>query len=120
MDKGWGTVNDLVIYKNELKNSNPARYKVIGIVTMIIISEELFERNVDIRDFIIFVFDENIFNDKYKEYVMSSRTLIVARTVRLIRGLSDKDYIDFKRKVYKYIDAKITNPDKKNIFDGWM
>lgn len=113
-------MNDLVIYKNELKNSMPARYKVIGIVTMILLSHKLFKKNVETRDFIIFVFDENVFNKNYKEYVIASRTLIVARTVRLIEKLSDKDYVIFKKKIYKYIDTRMSKTDKNNMFDGWL
>lgn len=108
-------MNELIIYKNELKNSNPARYKFIGIVSRMLLSKELFNKNEEIIDFLKFVI-----GTEYKEYVMASRTLIVARTVRLIEGLADKDYLDCKKRLYKYIDSKIINPDKKNIFDGWL
>ncbi|WP_440114831.1 hypothetical protein [Paenibacillus sp. QZ-Y1] len=108
-------MNELIIYKNELKNSKPARYKVIGIVSTMLLSKELFKKNEEINDFLKYVF-----KIEYKEYVMASRTLIVARTVRLIETLDDKDYINSKKILYKYIDSKITNPNKANIFDGWL
>ncbi|MGY0213418.1 hypothetical protein [Bacillus cereus] len=108
-------MNDLIIYKNELKNSNPARYKVIGIVSKMLLSKELFMKNAEINEFLKYVF-----HIEYKEYVMDSRTLIVARTVRLIESFSDNDYLNCKKRLYKYIDSKIINPNKKNIFDGWL
>lgn len=108
-------MNELIIYKNELKNSHPARYKVIGIVSEVLLSKELFVKNEEIRDFLKFVMEV-----EYKEYVMASRTLIVARTVRIIDEFSDKEYLDCKKRLYKYIDSKIINPNKKNIFDGWF
>ncbi|MDU2391866.1 hypothetical protein [Bacillus sp. (in: firmicutes)] len=108
-------MNELIIYKNELKNSKPARYKVIGIVSKMLLSKELFMRNTEINEFLKYVFEI-----EYKEYVMTSRTLIVARTVRLIEAFSDNDYLNCKKRLYKYIDSKITNPNKQNIFDGWL
>lgn len=108
-------MNELIIYKNELKNSKPARYKVIGIVSRMLLSKELFVRNKEIVEFLNYVFQI-----EYKEYVMSSRTLIVARTTRLIEGFSDSDYLTCKKRLYKYIDSIIINPHKKNIFDGWL
>ncbi|MGR9527404.1 hypothetical protein ACSS31_27355 (plasmid) [Priestia megaterium] len=108
-------MNDLIIYKNELKNSKPARYKVIGIVSKMLLSKELFTKNIEINEFLKYVF-----HIEYKEYVMASRTLIVARTVRVIEAFPDNDYLDCKKRLYKYIDSKIINPNKKNIFDGWL
>lgn len=108
-------MNELVIYRNELKNSKPARYKVIGIVSKMLLSKELFLKNTEINEFLKYVFQI-----EYKEYVMSSRTLIVARTVRLIETFSDNDYLILKRRLYKYIDSLITDPTRKNIFDGWL
>jgi hypothetical protein len=115
LSKGGGTVNELVIYRNELKNSKPARYKVIGIVSKMLLSKDLFMKNTEINEFL-----KCVFQIEYKEYVMSSRTLIVARTVRLIEGFSDNEYLICKKRLYKYIDSLITNPNQKNIFDGWL
>lgn len=108
-------MDQLIIYKNELKNSKPARYKVIGIVSIMLLSKELFKKNEEINEFLKYVIQI-----EYKEYVMSSRTLIVARTVRLLEELSDSDYLICKKRLYNYIDSKITNPNQKNIFDGWL
>ncbi|MBE7680089.1 MULTISPECIES: hypothetical protein [unclassified Paenibacillus] len=108
-------MNELIIYKNELKNSNPARYKVIGIISRLILSTELFRKNEDIIDFLKYIIET-----EFKEYVIASRTLIVARTVRVIDELSENEYLNCKRKLYKYIDSRITQPNKKNTFDGWL
>lgn len=108
-------MNELIIYKNELKNSNPARYKVIGIISRLILSTELFRKNEDIIDFLKYIIET-----EFKEYVIASRTLIVARTVRVIEEFSENEYLNCKRKLYKYIDSRITQPNKKNTFDGWL
>ena len=105
----------LIIYKNELKNSNPSRYKLIGIVTQLILSREIFDKNSDIEKFLDVVFEL-----EFKEYVIASRTLIVARTVRHIDECSEEQYLMFKKRLYKYLDLIIVNPNKKNIFDGWI
>ena len=108
-------MKELIIFKNELKNSKPSRYKLIGIVAQIILSGDLFKKNIEIVDFLKFVFDLD-----FKEYVMSSRTLIVARTVRHIEECSEDNYLLYKKRLYKYVDKKIVNPNEKNIFDGWI
>ncbi|MEI2282732.1 hypothetical protein [Paenibacillus polysaccharolyticus] len=108
-------MNELIIYKNELKNSKPARYKVIGIVSKLLLSKELFKKNEEIAEFL-----KTVFQVEFKEYVMSSRTLIVARTVKLIETLEDNDYVVSKKLLYKYIDSKITSLEKPNMFDGWL
>lgn len=110
-----GYMKELIVFKNEMKNSKPSRYKLIGIVTQLILSRDLFTRNSDIEEFVGMVF-----NLEFKEYVIASRTLVVARTVRHIDECKDEQYLLYKKKLYKYLDLKIINPDKKNIFDGWI
>ena len=45
-------MEELRIYRNELKNKKPPKYKLIGIVSEIILSEELFKRNIDTKSFL--------------------------------------------------------------------
>ncbi|HII4232099.1 TPA: hypothetical protein ACY4LH_002878, partial [Enterococcus faecium 1,230,933] len=66
---------NLILYRNELKNKVLPKYKILGIVTEIILSKELFQKNVDLKPFL-----ENVFGVSYKDYVMRSRTMILART----------------------------------------
>ena len=47
----------LILYRNELKNSKIQTYKLIGIVSELVLSKEIFKNNIDIEDFIVNVFD---------------------------------------------------------------
>ena len=113
-------MDELKIYRNELKNSKPPKYKLIGIVSEIILSE-LFDRNIDIKSFLM-----EVFNKEFNEYVYASRTTIVSRTIRLIEDCEDKVYLEYKNNLYKFIDKEIDkqmdNSKSKigNTFDGWI
>lgn len=113
------TYTYLVIFRNELKNKSVSRYKVIGIVSELIYSKEVFKRNEDIKDFL-----KKVFVIEFKEYVMKSRTLIVARVGREI--LKD-DNSKIKKELLKFLDKKIEDiktqdnlKNFKNDFDGWI
>ena len=44
---------NLILYRNELKNKNIAKYKVIGIVAELLLSKKIFNKNVDIEKFLL-------------------------------------------------------------------
>ena len=109
-------MNNLVILRNDLKNKKPPRYKVIGITSELILSKKVFENNRNIIPFL-----DKVFDIEFREYVISSRTNIVARTSRIIYQSEDIDYIKYKNNLYDFIDKRIdANGDTKNIFDGWL
>lgn len=113
---------ELILYRNELKNNIVPRYKIIGIVVEIVLSKEIFRRNSDMVDFLTEILGMSV-----KGYVLKSRTLIVAHCSRLITKSEGKEYIELKKKLYKYIDTQIKRVKeendiklKKNNFDGWI
>lgn len=112
---------NLVMYRNELKNKIIPNYKMLGIVTEIILSKELFKKNIDLEEFL-----SGIFNVTYKEYVMKSRTMILARTNRLINNCSSDEMEEYRKQlnsfVVKSIDVLSKNEsyESKNIFNGWL
>ena len=111
-------MEQLKIYRNELKNTKPPKYKLIGIVSEIILSEELFKQNIDTKSFL-----KEVFNKEFNEYVYASRTSIVSRTIRLIEDCDDdKIYLDYKNNLYKFVVKNIGNSksNNNNTFDGWL
>jgi len=114
--------NDLVMFRNELKNKIIPKYKLIGIVVELVLSRELFPKNSDLKKF-----TKNIFSIEYKEYVMKSRTMILARLSRLIEQTPDKELNEMKKKLYDFILLALdvyksngkTNAEK-NPFSGWL
>lgn len=89
----------LVLFRNELKNRNVSRYKLIGIITELIMSKEIFEKNKDISAFM-----QDIFGVTLKDYILKSRSQIMAYTCRII--LSHEDF-ENKDKLLKFINLKI-------------
>lgn len=111
--------SNLVLYRNELKNKNVARYKLIGIVSELILSRKIFKKNSDITEFL-----KKVFNIEYKEYVIRSRTLIIAHISRNIVKL---DSFENKKVLLEFINCKIEElkeeedvKGEKNQFDGWL
>lgn len=109
---------NLILYRNELKNKNVPKYKVIGIVSELLLSKQVFPRNIDIK-----VFLKDIFELELKEYLFRSRTLLIARVTREIIAIEKENL--YKNMLYKFIEQKIEdlkddNKKEKNEFDGWL
>lgn len=54
-------MDELYIYRNELKNKIIPKYKIIGISSEMILSKELFKSNVDLVPFV-----EEVFSTSFK------------------------------------------------------
>lgn len=92
-------MNNLPIFKNELKNKVVAKYKLIGIVSEMILSFEIFANNPSLIPFI-----QRIFNKEYRPYVFSSRTILLSRIARAIDNAPDEDIANYKAQLYSFIE----------------
>ncbi|GEP21148.1 hypothetical protein [Latilactobacillus sakei] len=97
-------LEQLPILRNELKNSTVPTYKLIGISSELILSKEIFSKNSDIPSFLLKTFDV-----EYKEYVIGSRTTIVARLSRLIHNATDSEIRVYKSNLFKFIQKVISD-----------
>lgn len=94
---------------------------MIGIVSEIILSRELFKQNTDIAKFLMEIFDLS-----YNEQVMRSRTLILSKTVQHIYDSDAKNYQIFRKRLLNFIEKayyKDDNKDKKtkkNPVSEWV
>lgn len=110
---------NLILYRNELKNKNIPKYKIIGIIVELIFSKEIFKSNKEIG-----IFLKEVFNIEFKNYVMKSRTMIVSRVCKKIL---DDSNINYKNRLIEFINKQIdvlknSNDikEKRNEFDGWI
>ena len=109
---------ELILFRNELKNKSIPKYKIIGIVSELLLSKQIFVKNADIEEFL-----RDVFGMKFKNYLYKSRTMIVARVTKEIVKLEmDSNY---RNKLYKFIQKKIDETkDKeekeKNDLDRWI
>ncbi|WP_373180573.1 hypothetical protein [Enterococcus durans] len=108
--------NDLILYRNELKNRNLPKYKLMGICSDLILSKDIFKNNKDLKPFII-----EVFNIEFREYVFLSRSTLSARVSRVIYDSEEKIYVIYRKKLYKYVESNIyLKENEKNIFNGWL
>lgn len=111
--------NKLHFYHSELKSKNIPKYKVIGIVSEILLSKELFSKNEDIPFFL-----NEIFSITYKEYVLKSRTTIVARCIRDIYSVDDKLFETYRKNLLNFVkldvEIKPINKRKNDSIHKWM
>lgn len=105
--------NELQQKINTIKNEKSKEY-LIGTLSSLVFSKELFSRNSDIEPFIYDVFDI-----KYLSYVFRSRTLLFARLTKDVILNEDIDYIDISKKCSLFFEIEtkntIKNKTTKNI-----
>ncbi len=113
---------DLTLFRNELKNSKVPRYKMIGIMSELLLDKDVFKKNSD-----IVIFLQDVLGLKFKDYVIKSRTLIMAKTGRIVHNLDEKEYMLFKKNLMWFIGNVIDKAredgnikKEKNNFDGWL
>lgn len=99
-------MNNLIIFRNELKNRIVPKYKLIGITCEVLLSREIFKNNSDTVPFL-----KSIFSITYKEYVIKSRTAIIARTTRLINESEESRIYIYKQNLYIFIDNYLRKKD---------
>lgn len=98
---------DIKLY---LKRSDANKVELIGIFGILIISKELIKKNSEVADFIEFVLDLRL-----PEYVIKSRTLMMARTSRVLINMTDDFNLkNIRKKILEYLDVI----ENKKIFDG--
>lgn len=92
-------MNDsIVIFLNELKNKLVSRYKIIGISSELILELNLFPKNHDLAPFL-----QDVYGLEFKEYILRSRTLILARVVRHLDSSDAATIEEVKRRLYQYL-----------------
>ena len=111
--------NNLILYRNELKNKNIPKYKVTGLVVELILSKEVFKSNKEVG-----VFLKDVFNIEFRNYVMRSRTMIVSRVCKKILEATNFNYknklIEFINKQIEILKNSNNIKEKRNEFNGWI
>lgn len=113
---------NLVIYRNELKGRNVPKYKFIGIISELILSKEIFNKNSELIDFV-----EVVFSVRFRPYVFKSRTILIAKITRIVYDCDDSYvYENIRKSLYNFTSKKIDilkenkSIIEKNTFDGWI
>lgn len=93
-------------YYRGIENDDSLRIELYGLLSEIILSKELFKKNNDINDLL------TTLNLEYKDYVMKSRTNILARIIRDIERLDSDELMPFYKKVGSFLFPDIYNSEK--------
>lgn len=70
----------------------------VGVTAKILLSKQIFKKNIDLSIFIQEIFDISFLN-----YVIRSRTLILARVIKHINQLNDKETTKLAIKMHNYL-----------------
>lgn len=111
---------ELILFRNELKNKNVSRYKLIGIIAEVLFSKEIFPKNKD-----IIIFMKQVFGLELKGYILKSRTMVVSKVIKYMTNSPDanidkKELLNFINMKIEYFKEKENIHVKKNDFDGWL
>ncbi|NST67556.1 hypothetical protein HRG75_08215 [Enterococcus faecalis] len=87
------------LYRSSLKSKDIPKFQMMGITSELILSKQVFPKNIEITSFL-----NVVFNVEFKNYVMKSRTLILSRTVRVIEGCSENEYQNYRRKLLNFVE----------------
>lgn len=114
--------DNLHYYRSELKFKNISKYKLIGISSELILETSLFPKN---ENLISFLYD--VFKVTFKDYVIKSRTMIVARTIRLIYNMNSNEFetcrkllLDFVSNSAPDLSEKVSRKRRPDNFEKWM
>lgn len=90
---------NIKLVQGYLKKSNINIVDLIGVVTMIILTKDIFKKNSEVGKFI-----NEILNVHFPEYVIKSRTLMAARTGRLVMELDEHQIMKIQLKIVSYLE----------------
>ena len=112
----------LVLFRNELKNKIIYNYKLSGIVSELLFSKKIFNKNIEIKNFI-----KEIFGLELKDYIFKSRSSVNTKISKLIIENEEKENCNYKKNLSIFINEKIALfkksgklKEEKNNFDGWL
>lgn len=87
------------LYKNNVDSCD-----LIGVITFFIYSKQIFPKNKEICEFI-----QDVFECSYPQYVIRSRTLIVAKITRYIYIMEERDLLNIMQKLTDALQKLVNN-----------
>lgn len=107
--KNSNNLKSLYIVLNKLNDPSLDCIDLLGIICFIIYSKDIFPKNKDIIPFL-----DEVFNIKFLKYVISSRTLIVARVSKHVNVMNINEKKSIPNKIIKYFKIQNLTISKSN------
>lgn len=103
----------------DIKSLDLLKYELYAILTTILLSKEEFKSNKDINDFL------NLFGISFREYVFQTRTLVLARTLRIVEKAEIDTLEQYKSILIEFYlkdkdDKDLNIKDKKKLTENYM
>lgn len=116
------TMNDFLVFINELKDKSIKKYKLIGIVSSIVLSFDLFPKNENLKPFILESFQ---LKEQFKEYAYASRTVLIAKLTRMIFDADEKFYDVLRANMLLFLNNSLkeesgSNNRKNSNISDWI
>lgn len=93
----------------EIVDNEDFKLELYSIITNLILSKDIFKSNKEVGEFL------DKIDISFKDYVMNSRTMILARTLRIINKSEEEDLIKYKSTLNELIVSdELKKEDKKN------
>ncbi|HCT8723776.1 TPA: hypothetical protein OUA76_000418, partial [Proteus mirabilis] len=93
-------MDNIIFMLRKLKHGNIAKENLIGIIIMLLLSKNLFKRNIDVAEYV-----ENTFGIELLPYAVRSRTIIIAKLCRTLVNITDLEAKKISIKTYGYITS---------------
>lgn len=101
--------NKNIDYMQKKWNSSLDKYEVVGLFCMMILSKDLFRNNINASEFVLKTLDYDCPN-----YIKKSRTLMIAKVVRLISSFEEKELCSLKSKCHNFYN-ELTDELKNEV-----
>lgn len=96
--------NDYLTILKKIQGPKVDIVDIIGVVSVFILSKDIFAKNKDVDQFI-----QKVFDIKYANYITKSRTLMVAKVSRNLYYMDEAEVISLNRKLDEYLKAILEN-----------
>ncbi|HCT3284840.1 TPA: hypothetical protein RG697_003419 [Morganella morganii] len=101
-------MDNVFLLLRKLKHGNVAKENFIGIINILVLSNELFKRNADVADYV-----RQTFDIKLLPYAVRSRTIIIAKLCRVLVQITDMESRKLSKKTYDYIASNFEIDNNK-------
>ena len=111
-----------VKFRSLLKSRQIDKFEIQGILTNLILSKTFFVKNSDLEPFL-----KEMVGISFKSYVMKSRTMILARTLREVEKLDYSDVQMLRQLLLKWVEnaddrysADSSVRKNNDVLDKWI
>ncbi len=90
---------NIKLIQSYLKKNSISVIDLIGIIALMIITRDIFKKNSEVYDFV-----NDILDVRFPQYVIKSRTLMVARINRLLVGMDESQIKKIQLNLTSYLE----------------